>query len=715
MKRYAYQGLLLALLGIILAPMLLHPTGLLYPRGGEATDLTITHWPAAAFNVRSLYQDGQIPLWRTTIASGGPWMANPLSGLTYPPAWLTLLLPLNVALNVLLAGHLTLAALATFVLARRALGLQPQGAALAGLAFAAAPWVSGQLSAGHLNIVMALPWLSVALFGIHRAVCGGKLDGALLAAVAWAAALVNYIQIGAFVVGLSLAWFLLLLLEGDTAGHRKRALALGLLVPLLALMLSAALLVPMAEALPYLNRVDLSVEEAGVLSLSWAHLLTAIIPTYGGEPEQVIYLGLPIVLLAAAGLRLRRDRLDWFLLMTAAFSALFATGSHSPLFLALVRLVPGLGWLRVPPRIWLLAALAVALLAGRGMDAVTRARMGPGDRRRLALTAAIVLVASLSLAVGLSILRWPPPPAAWALAAFSLVPATALLLRREALPRPALLAGVLLALVAADLGLVRAAWTEMRTQADAFAWGAEAASYLARQPGRFRCYSPSYSLPQHTAMQHGLFLADGTDPIQLAHYANLLAAAGGYTIDHYSPTLPPVLDDASARPDAERLGWLNVRYVAAAFPIHAKGLALREKLGDTFLYENEQALPRAFVLPGAPPASPGDGEMAPPLDLQPADIVTYTPNRIVVETNLPEPGLLVLSEVWYPGWQARANGREVPIERVQGALRGVYLDGGPWTVEWRYNPWTVWLGVALSAVTTLAMVVTAGYAAWRKP
>ncbi|NIV28403.1 MAG: hypothetical protein GWN58_02475, partial [Anaerolineae bacterium] len=130
----------------------------------------------------------------------------------------------------------------------------------------------------------------------------------------------------------------------------------------------------------------------------------------------------------------------------------------------------------------------------------------------------------------------------------------ALLLRTRSWLGPSAFAITILLLTAADLGLVRVAWTEMRSPEDAFAWGAETAEYLSQQEGTFRSYSLSYSVPQHTAVQHELDLADGVDPIQLAHYAGFLALAGGYESTGYSPTLPPVIDDTSARPDAARLG-----------------------------------------------------------------------------------------------------------------------------------------------------------------
>ncbi len=710
MTRRLPLAILVILLAIISSPLFLHPDYLLYPRGGEATDLTITHWPALAFNARSVHQDGQIPLWRTTIASGGPWLANPLSGLSYPPVWLSFLLPINLTLNLLLLTHLALAALATYAFGRRALSLEPSGAALAGLAFALAPWLSGQLSAGHLNIVLAVAWLPVALLGIHQATRTGQAGGVLLTGVAWAAAMVNYPQIGVFVAAFTLAWFLLVLLRGKVAAGWRRHLGLVLLAPLVAVLLSSVLLIPLAEALPHLNRTGVTTDEAGFLSLPWASLLTALIPTYGGEPEQVIYLGLPVALLAVVAMVLQRDRTTWFLAITAVLAALFALGVNGPLFPLLVRLTPGLSWLRVPPRAWLLVAFSLALLAGRGLEALTRSPLAAADRRRVMVTGLVAAEVGLLLAAGLLLLNQPTPRGVWALAAFTVLSVGAVLLRSRSVLRPGAFAGVMLLLTAADLGLVRTAWTEMRAPADAFAWGAKTAEYLAEQPGTFRSYSPSYSLPQHTAVQHDLFLADGVDPIQLTHYADFLASAGGYQVTGYSPTLPPTLNDVSAQPDAGRLGLLNVGYVLADFTLKADGLVLQERLGETWIYRNEHVLPRAFVVSTPAATSKTDVHLENPLNPRPAQIAVYTPNRIAVEADLEAAGLLVLSEVWYPGWRALADGQEIPIQRVEGTLRGVSLERGAHTVEFRYTPWTVWVGLGLSASTALALL---GYAAYR--
>jgi hypothetical protein len=536
----------------------------------------------------------------------------------------------------------------------------------------------------------------------------------LLAGIAWAASLLNHFQMAALTLLLTLAWGLLIVLRRDAAVGPKRQFGLLLIALAVALLLSSALLVPLGEALPYLNRTALTVEEAGALSLPWASLLTIIIPTYGGEPEQVVYLGLPIAILAMVGLVLKRDRMGWFLTIVAALAAAFALGIHGPLFPLLFRWIPGLGWLRVPPRAWVLVAFCTALLAGRGLDALLRPDFRSVLQRRVTLVGLVALAVTLTLAVGLLLLVRPAPPAAWSLAALAMLTVVALLLRTRALLQPRYFVLAVLILATIDLGLVRAAWTEMRPPADAFAWGAETAEYLAQQPGHTRSYSPSYSLPQHTAVRYDLALADGVDPIQLAHYADFLAVAGGYEEGGYSPSLPPVLDDASARPDAARLGLLNVGHVAAAFPIKSEGLVLEEQMGSIYLYRNEMVLPRAFVVPFSETRAQDDIRLELPIEPGPARISAYTPNRIMVEADLETPALLVLSEVWYPGWRALVDGQEVPIRRAEGTLRGVYLDGGAHSVEFHYAPWTFWVGLAISGGAILALLLYGIYWAGRR-
>jgi hypothetical protein len=237
--------------------------------------------------------------------------------------------------------------------------------------------------------------------------------------------------------------------------------------------------------------------------------------------------------------------------------------------------------------------------------------------------------------------------------------------------------------------------------------GQPAIDFLSTQAGLFRIYSPSYSLPQQVAARAGLQLADGVDPLQLRAYTEFLDDAAGITAQGYSVTLPPFLngepeqDNVYAQPDAARLGLLNIRYVAAAFDLDAPGLELVQEYGQTRIYENRLAKPRAWV-----------GEKNDPVILTaPAEIVKYTTNSI--ELRAAGPGRLVLSEVDYPGWRACVDGQRADILPVEGLLRSVDLAPGEHTIRFAFRPLSLYMGFVLCALG-IGISVLVGWVSGRK-
>ena len=88
------------------------------------------------------------------------------------------------------------------------------------------------------------------------------------------------------------------------------------------------------------------------------------------------------------------------------------------------------------------------------------------------------------------------------------------------------------------------------------------------------------------------------DPLQLQSYADFLQSASGIPINGYSVVLPPLVDNPNAAeitytPDAKLLGLLNVGYILSAYPLHADGLDEIAAFGNTLLYKNRYAQPRA--------------------------------------------------------------------------------------------------------------------------
>jgi hypothetical protein len=212
-----------------------------------------------------------------------------------------------------------------------------------------------------------------------------------------------------------------------------------------------------------------------------------------------------------------------------------------------------------------------------------------------------------------------------------------------------------------------------------------------------------------------------------------MALAGGYPFPGFSVTVPPFPSDQDLSqahrdtwPNLTLLGLLNARFLAAEFPMDYEDLTLLRVIGRTHVYENERALPRAFVV-GQVKVVPDEEKILSELALfdprelaileekpgwtldapslfQEAQVTFYSPNRIVVQADLSTPGLLVLSEMWYPGWWAYDNGREVKVHRANYLLRSVHLEAGQHAVEFVYDPLSVKVGLWVSAGAVLGVV-----------
>ena len=68
-------------------------------------------------------------------------------------------------------------------------------------------------------------------------------------------------------------------------------------------------------------------------------------------------------------------------------------------------------------------------------------------------------------------------------------------------------------------------------------------------------------------------------------------------------------------------------------------------------------------------------------------------------------GVLITSELFYPGWRVRVDGVEASPLQVDLALRGVQLGAGRHRVEWDYRP--TWLKQAIAATAVGILLLLA--------
>jgi hypothetical protein len=69
-----------------------------------------------------------------------------------------------------------------------------------------------------------------------------------------------------------------------------------------------------------------------------------------------------------------------------------------------------------------------------------------------------------------------------------------------------------------------------------------------------------------------------------------------------------------------------------------------------------------------------------------ARIVSYQANTVVVEVETERPGVLVLHDIFYPGWEVSVDGERRPMLRANILFRGVEVPAGRHRVEFAFKP-----------------------------
>lgn len=86
-------------------------------------------------------------------------------------------------------------------------------------------------------------------------------------------------------------------------------------------------------------------------------------------------------------------------------------------------------------------------------------------------------------------------------------------------------------------------------------------------------------------------------------------------------------------------------------------------------------------------------------------------NRAIVQSESPDDAVLELRDLNYPGWQVDIDGHSAEAE-VRGVYRQVVVSAGKHTVTWMYRPFSVMFGLSISAVTALLLAAIAHVRFW---
>ncbi|MBL8155012.1 MAG: hypothetical protein JNM70_12585 [Anaerolineae bacterium] len=592
MRRSAIGFAVLILVIFVLAGI--RPDALPFVREqARFSDAVVSHWPNAFFLRQSILERGEFPIWRETIMAGQPFLANPLNKTAYPFQWLALLFPPALHLNLLVIFHAVLAGVGMYTWAT-GLGLRPESALLAGLAYVVSPRLFGHLAAGHLDIVYALawwPWLMWAVLRTKKPAIG--LSSGLLIGMLAALLVIADSRVGLFAV-------LSAVVYGVYLARQQRVLRLKVLTGggavLVASILLIGVIVPFALWSSSLNRAALTPSEAGAMALTPAQFLTLLFPAQHGNVETMVYLGLPVLLLAFVGLIMLPRHLRWLAVGIALLIILYGMGVQSFLWNTLVSAFPVLLWFRVPARIWLMATLFAPLLAAYGYERLLMLNGQHGVMTLAWLKRTAIVWIAVCAAFGVFALFVLPSPLSGILI-LSVGTTTGVLLFAAVsgwkLARHA--RSLFISLIVIDLasgGIYGLEWRGPEQWLDPYRPLAE--RLVALEPARI--YSPTYSLEQQIAEAYGLRLFGGVDPFQLSGVAQGIEQGSGVPLQGYQVVLPPLLGSQSdldiaqanrtAIIDTEALAQWSVSHVVAAYAIDHPRLLLADVVNNVYIYQN---------------------------------------------------------------------------------------------------------------------------------
>jgi len=697
--------------------------------------------------IKDSFGRGELPLWNPYSLSGTALLANDQSSPFSPFTLASLLFEPARGVSLAMLLKLWVAGFGMAVLVRLH-GARAPAAALAGIAYATSSFMVVWLAYPHTAVASVMPWAFAAVAWYLR-------DLSRLAIVGIAAAVALQFLGGhaetSLHLGVGLAVYAAVRLIGLEA-HRGRALVGLAAAAVLGSLLAGAQVVPFVANLTDASIVgDRADSKTGQVHLEWRKLDSWIAPNgegspgidgdssrYPAYPESVGFAGAGALVLAVGAVGLVRDRrLRWPVLALLAVLGLSAGTVYGPLS-------PVVG--RTPMldvsnniRFLTLMCLAVAALAGLGLDRLLARTPRSESRRRsrLLLGTGTVAVVGLLLAVAAVVFRenelrdllpevdgrigfWVATGVAAVVAAVAFYGA-----RRSGAGTSVVAAGFLTVCL---LEAVLFAWPyNPRVPPSESPPASPTIEWLQENVGGGSVAAVGLELIPNVSVAYRLRDPRGTDTVvnkRVRTYwskadpgfddsylytvlsqpdPRWLAAAG---VTHYLtpddkvlPGTVPVFERSgvtvAAVPGARPFVFAASSTVTVADQDDAAEAMARDPLG-----------PVVVERPGSQPIDPGPGAVGvTEAGSAEVELVRDRPQLVAVRVTASTPTTLVVLQSFADGWRAEVDGKRARIDPADVLFQSVQVPAGTHTVTFRYQPGSVRLGMAATAAGLIGVVV----------
>jgi len=669
-------------------------------------------WRDIAIN---LLKQGQWPLWNPYNFSGTPLLANYQSAAFHPGNFLFWVLPTASAWSILVLLPLFLAPLFTFFYLKE-IGFKKLAALISSFAFGFCGFIICWLAYGTL--AWAILWLPLALYLVEKFRQGKTWVGPFFSLVTAFSLFSGHFQISLYLLG---TVFLYLVFQCQNRQRKKLFVFF-----FLGICLAATQWLPAIEF--YKQSVRSNSFNPGE-SIPLKYLITFFAPDFFGNPvtrnnwfghyaEWAGFIGVIPLLLGVYGLLFGKNN----------FFRRFFIGL-TLLALAIAVRSPVQGWLaglKIPvlstsafSRIIVLYSFGMAVLAAFGLEQLMK------DWSKQRLKRLILFLFFFGL---IFVIAW-----IWVFLSDNSWAAVS----KRNLILPSVMFGAAAAIFLA--GLIKKDWWQ---QLLVFGLFFLAIFDLFRFAQKWLPFdSREHFYPQlevieflQTKTQKGdrvfgnfggemnVFQIpgiEGYDPLFIKRYGELMTSVGDGQIKDLSPLT--VYVNKGGQFTYKILNLLGVKYLLHAktdgqnvwaFPFWQYSDNF-EKIWEDDQYQvwlNKQTFPRAFLVNDYQVIRESQEmvdfmliektslkqtavlEVEPDFEIQTcanrgnAEIIDYQPNRVVIDLEANCWSLLVLTDNFYPGWQATIDGQPTKIYRTDYSFRGVVVPDGKHEVVFEYRP-----------------------------
>lgn len=670
-------------------------------------------FPNEVFAARS-FAAGILPFWNPYTFNGMPFLADLQIGYFYP-ANLLMYLFSGGELSAWLAQffviiHYPIAMISAWMLAR-GLRIGSWGALFTGIAYG----LSGILVAHmiHPNMLFHLAWFPMIVHLFRRGVEERSWFHALLSGTILGLTMLSGHPQSALYIVFFLFVMTVVLLARDardrdagTSGLLMSALCA--FVPIvIGVGLFAIQLLPSQELAGLSERATMTYEKSLEGAMTIGQLFTLVVPKVFGVAgaqqnpsvpfwlrpeiyyywETAIYVGVVTMLLAVIGIASRSlHAIGWFFAAMGLLGVLYGLGDSFFVHPVLARL-PLFSTFRSPARLAMYLSLGAAVLAGAGLDRILR---GAADGR---LARVALMTGGVIAAIGLLTVSGVLPSMLGApeqvKGAVNGTGAVALIIGGAAaaiawMRLNGRIAGTIAAVALVLLGTI-----------DLFVFGVsqngsdvDPQTIYSTNDVQFATFKshPPDSLFRVKMREGGAMLMQRNQ----GPYSGIMLFEG------YNPLLlerrvPPAFDPEKA------FDFMNIRYgVNVDTTTGQAGIATRPSayaharmLYDVRVANTEGVLAalkdrsndfaKTVLLekdPGVRTDGSGTGT---------ARFVRYDASELELDVRTDKPGVLVLSEVWYPAWKVEVDGKPRELLQAYYSLRAVAIEPGQHRVTMRYE------------------------------